>query len=148
MKTFAVLIIISLALAAANEPSAPLWLQGTWRNDPDRTKEEAMRLLNKPIDQTQTQQAIWACAEKRVNLAADLQNDVIGPFDLVVMAHQVSIIGHYVRQTDRFTVSKISSDRCTLRFEDGFVQTYYRDGPEIFVYSDHSNLKIYSRRLP
>jgi hypothetical protein len=119
----------------------PSWLAGSWQFDADRTQKEMSEAVN-------------GNAGSPPNMFSGLSN-MVGAMLVPELAGTQLIITDKEFMTLRdgqgkslgYEVVAKSSDTCTLKFNDGTVETYYRAGAEIFSYPTGSaHFKIYFRR--
>ena len=133
------LLVLVLAALLAGCSGAPDWIQGEWIFDADRSQRE----MQIPAP-TANQDLLDGMAALLGNAFMAQLKDM----KLTITRNQETEIFRGRQKSVPYQVINKSATECTLQQPDGTMETYHRDGAEIYIYGNGavSSIKAYFRR--
>ena len=147
MNSARMLLFLAATLALTACSGAPSWLEGNWQVDHDRTQKD-IDAANSNATSSQTGFGGGLLSGLNTMLGNMLLPQLAGMQIIITGKDQVTMINGQGK-SESYEVVNRSSDQCTLKLKDDSVQTYYRDGDEIYMYpTGGAHFKIYLMRQP
>jgi hypothetical protein len=138
--TFVLLAVILLSGCSR----APAWLDGSWQVDKNRTQKEI-----DASSKTGTGSGFGSDMMSGLNsmLGNMLLPQILGMQVIIHGTERIMTINGQGSSESYQIVSK-SADQCVMKFKDNTIETYYRDGDEIYIYPTGSvHFRIYLTHL-
>lgn len=140
IRPICVLFLLIGVLALAGCSGAPSWLEGNWQIDHDRTQKE--------MAASNAGSGGGILSGLNSMIGGMLLPQLDGMQILITSKDRVVMINGQGK-SEPYEIINRSSDQCTLKLGDGTVETYYRDGNEIYSYGTGSaHFKFYLMRQP
>jgi hypothetical protein len=139
-SSFVRLLAVGLAILISGCSRAPSWLQGDWIMDQDRTQHELTQTVpgNKP-----------SMLSGLNTMLGGMLLSQLGNMEIIISGRDEIVTIGGQGKTSRFQIVNQTPTECMIKKPDSTVETYYRDGDEIYFYATGSlSMKIYFKRKP